>query len=216
MERTKRTIDRPLTVGAGEEEYFGDMDITLKTDIRAEGRLVFRNCLIHGSSWGTTLLAAEASIDGAIFEDCPIIYCTALSNCTLINCGDINVDDGYISGCRFEELGSIFADSSDIVRCSFSHLRYSGPEDECLIILSDCRMQDCDFSDVELRGGSLLVEATDEWAIRRCNFKDCRTERRDGKLCSGTKTVGVLRKREVEIDVLDESSCTGLDIVHYI
>ena len=109
-------------------------------------------------------------------------------------------------------MEGVTAQSADIDSCKFQKLRYD-TEDEGVVVIEDCKVTHCSFDDVELRNGSYLIDGIGDACVEYCQFSNCRTDQVDGEICRGKIETGKWRKRWIEVDILRDDTCTGLDTI---
>lgn len=155
------------------------------------------------------------TISDCSFTGCAYVNSAEISGSTFTDCGEVSADNGYFRNCDFIHVKTVFATSSDIDSCRFQKIR-EDTEDDGVIILEDCKITHCSFDDVELRNGSYLVDGTGDTCVEYCQFTNCRTDRDDGEICRGKIETGKLRKKIIEVDILRDDTCTGLDEVEQL
>lgn len=64
---------------------------------------------------------------------------------------------------------------------------------------------------MELRNNSYLVDGSGDTCVEYCQFTNCRTDRDDLEICHSEIITGKLRKKTIEVDILRDDTCTGLD-----
>lgn len=143
------------------------------------------------------------TISGCSFTGCAYVDGTEISGSTFTDCGNVSADNGYFRNCDFIHVENIIATSSDIDSCRFQKIR-KDKEDEGAIFLEDCRITYCSFDDIELHNGSYLVDGFGDACVEYCQFINCRTDRYDGEICRGKIETGKLRKKTIEVYILDE------------
>lgn len=152
------------------------------------------------------------TIAGCSFTGCAYVSGTKISSSTFTDCGSVSSENegGYIRSCDFIHVKAVFATWSDIDSCQFQKIR-GDTEDDGVIFITDCKITHCSFDDVELQNGSYLVEGLGDVCVEYCQFTNCRTDRDDLEICRGKIETGKLRKKTIEVDILDDDTCTGLD-----
>ena len=152
------------------------------------------------------------TITGCSFTGCVSIIGEKISNSAFTDCGSItvNADSGYFRNCDFIHVKSVFATSSDIDSCRFQKIR-GDVKDDGVVSLEDCKITHCSFDDVELLNGAYLVSGTGDACVEYCQFTNCRTDRDDGEICHGEIETGKRQKKWIEVDILRDDTCTGLD-----
>lgn len=152
------------------------------------------------------------TISGCSFTGCAYIGGTKISSSTFTDCGSVSSENegGYIRNCDFVHVKAVFATGSDIDSCKFREIGCD-TEDDGVIFIEDCKITHCSFDDVELRNGSYLVNGSGDACVEYCQFTNCRTDRDDGEICRGKIETGKLRKKTIEVDILRDDTCTGLD-----
>ncbi len=155
-----------------------------------------------------------AMITNCTFTDCANIESEKISGSTFTDCGHIAVDaeNGYIRNCDFTRVKAVFATLSDIDSCKFRKLK-GDVEDDGIILLEDCKITHCSFDDVELRNGSYLIDGVGDACVEYCQFANCRTDQNDGEICRGKIETGKRGKRWIEVDILRDDTCTGLNTI---
>ena len=148
------------------------------------------------------------------FTGCANIESEIISGSTFTDCGSISVNSetGYIRNCDFVHVQFVYSAFADITDCRFQKLENSS-KDEGMINVEDSTVAHCSFDDVELRNGSYLIEGVGNASIEFCKFTNCRTDRENMAICCGKVLTGKIQKRWIEVDILDENSCTGQDEV---
>jgi len=150
------------------------------------------------------------TISGCSFTGCAYISGTEISGASFADCGNVSADSGYFRNCEFIHVKAVFATSSDIDNCKFQRVR-EDTEDDGAILIEDCKITHCSFDDVELRNGSYLIEGVGDACVEYCQFTNCRTDREDLEICHSEIETGKLRKRKIEVDILRDDTCMGLD-----
>lgn len=150
------------------------------------------------------------TIEKCSFTGCGDISCEQLNDSAFTDCENIAVDGGYIRNCSFTHVSYIFSVRSDMDSCKFRKIE-SGSEDEGAIFIEDCKITHCSFDDVALRNGSYLIEGAGDACVEYCQFTNCRTDRDDLEICHSEIESGKLRKKKIEVDILDDDTCMGLD-----
>jgi len=152
------------------------------------------------------------TISGCSFTGCAYVTGTKISTSSFTDCGSVSAGSGYFRNCEFVHVKAVFATSSDIDNCKFQKVR-EDTEDDGAILIEDCKITHCSFDDVELRNGSYLIEGVGDACVEYCQFTNCRTDRENLGLCHGKVESGKLRKKWVEVDILDRETCIGYDDV---
>lgn len=150
-----------------------------------------------------------ATLAECSFTGCGDVSCQELSGSTFADCKNISVDGGYIRNCDFINIAGIFS-TGDIDNCRFKKIQCAS-EDEGAIFIEDCKITHCSFDGVELRNGSYLVEGAGDACVEYCQFNNCLTDRDDLEICHSEIETGKLRKKKIEVDILRDDTCTGLD-----
>ena len=183
-------------------------EVETKLDLVCYNRANMVNCTFKNI---TGKIEAN-TISGCSFTGCVSIDGEKISGSTFTDCGSItvNAENGYFRNCDFIHVKSVFATSSDIDSCRFQKIR-GDVEDDGVIFLEDCKITHCSFDDVELRNGAYLVSGTGDACVEYCQFTNCRTDRDDGEICHGEIETGKWQKKWIEVDILRDDTCTGLD-----
>lgn len=155
------------------------------------------------------------TISDCSFTGCAYVDGTEISGSTFTDCGNVSADNGYFRNCDFIHVENIIATSSDIDSCKFQKIR-KDREDDGAIFLEDCKITHCSFDDIELRNNSYLVDGFGDACVEYCQFINCRTDRNDGEICRGKIETGKLRKKTIEVYILDDDTCTGLDTIEQL
>lgn len=150
------------------------------------------------------------TISGCSFTGCTYVTGTKISKSSFTDCGNVSASSGYFRNCEFIHVKAVFATSSDIDNCKFQKIR-EDTEDDGAIQIEDCKITHCSFDDVELRNNSYLVDGIGDACVEYCQFTNCRTDRDDGEICRGKIETGKLRKKMIEVDILRDDTCMGLD-----
>lgn len=150
------------------------------------------------------------TISGCSFTGCTYVNSAEISGSTFTDCGEVSADNGYFRNCDFIHVKTIVATSSDIDSCRFQKIK-NEDEDGYTISIQDCKITHCSFDDVELRNGSYLVDGSGDTCVEYCRFTNCRTDRDDLEICHSEIITGKLRKKTIEVDILRDDTCTGLD-----
>ena len=155
------------------------------------------------------------TITDCSFTGCADIGGVDISGSTFTDCKSVTADGGYFKNCDFIRVKGISALDSDIENCRFQKIR-GDVEDDGVVFLDDGKVTHCSFDDVELRNSSYLIKGFGNSCVECCQFTNCRTDREDLAICHGEVETGKLRKRWVEVDILDESTCSGHDAVEQL
>ena len=152
------------------------------------------------------------TISGCSFTGCAYVSGAKISSSIFTDCGSVSSENegGCIRNCDFIHVEAVFATWSDIDSCRFKKIQCA-LEGEGAIFIEDCKITHCSFDDVELRNGSYLVEGAGDACIEYCQFNNCLTDRDDLEICHSEIETGKLRKKKIEVDILRDDTCTGLD-----
>lgn len=150
------------------------------------------------------------TILGCSFAGCAYIAGTGIRDSTFTDCKDIIANGVCIRNCNFTHVNSVQALVADVDSCHFRKIE-NDSEDEGCIYIDDCKITHCSFDDVELRNGSYLIEGVGDACVEYCQFINCRTDRDDLEICHSEIETGKLRKRKIEVDILRDDTCTGLE-----
>ena len=159
--------------------------------------------------------ASEEVICGHTFRNFDTITFeegTNIENCVFEDCGEINFNECEVDKCSFSKIDTIFAYDSNFTNSSFKELVC---DNDMIISLEDSKISYCSFEDVELREESYLCEGVGESLIEHSSFSDIRTSREDKEIVVGEETVGKIFKYKVQISIIDEESCIGLENISY-
>ncbi len=188
------------------KEELGNIALTSARQLMNFSKASLNNCTFKNI---TSKIEVD-TISGCSFTGCAYVSGTEISGSTFADCENVSADNGYFRNCGFIHVKAVFATSSDIDSCKFQKIE-SDSESEGCIFIEDCKIAHCTFDDVELRNGFYLIEGAGDTCVEYCQFTNCRTARDDLEICHSEIETGKLRKRKVEVDILRDDTCTGLD-----
>ena len=87
---------------------------------------------------------------------------------------------------------------------------------EAVFNIERTEIKDCVFRDISLRNNAFLGSACAGDRVSRCHFESVFTDRADMILFDCEETEGSIFKRTIHYTVLDEDTCTGLDMINVI
>lgn len=158
------------------------------------------------------LTCSGSKVSHATFRNYPNLQVDGLclEECVFENCHTVNLSDCKVENCRFDSLDTLYANSTQLSGCEFVHLRC---DDDCVLSLEDSEVSYCSFSDVKLINESHLISGVGDVWVESCSFENVCTDRDDRELFYCEGTVGKIFKKKVQLCMVDESSCSGLDKV---
>ncbi len=172
-----------------EDRTYGDCRISVEAPRKILKNVVFRN-----------------------FEEL-FIESTRISECGFENCVRLNISESKVDDCTFDGTGFISADCTDF---SDSHFCNSTCWTDPLISIENGNFPRCSFENIELRKGSFLIEAFGNVWVDYCDFREIRTDEEGGDIFRCEETRGKIFKKTVEIQFVDEETCTGLEKVDQV
>lgn len=188
------------------EEETGDNASTSAGQLMGYSSTSLNNCTFKN----ITSKIDIGDVVGCSFTGCLYIDGSEIRDSTFTDCKDIIANSGYIRNCNFIHVNSVQALAADVDSCHFRRIENDSEYGGCIYI-EDCKITHCSFDDVELRNGSYLIEGVGDTCVEYCQFTNCRTTRDDLEICHSEIETGKLRKRKVEVDILRDDTCTGLD-----
>lgn len=172
-----------------EDNTWGDCRITVNVPKKLLKNIVFRNF-------------DEIFIDGE-----------RISDCGFENCGKLRISECKIDDCTFDKIGFITADETDFADSHFCNIYC---RKDPVISIADGNFSRCSFENIELRKGAFLIEAFSDVWVDYCDFREIRTDEDDGDIFRCEETRGKIFKKTIEIQFVDEETCTGLEKVEII
>lgn len=157
-----------------------------------------------------TLRCAGSKVTHATFRNYPVLRIDdlCLEECVFENCHTVYLEDCKVDGCRFSGIDTLYADRTPITNSIFEHLRC---DHDCVLCLEDSDVSYCTFTDVGLTNGAHLISGAGDVWVESCCFDNIRTDRKDRALCFCEERVGKIFKKTVQLCIMDEDSCKGLD-----
>lgn len=158
-------------------------------------------------------IRAKKIID-SVFENCEHIQCgfsdeeNQIDRCIFTDCHSVSVDDGHVTNSTFTRVNTLYLTRATAETCTFRELRCEGGS---IIYMEEGELAQCDFENVLLKDDACFCDADGYSWVSHCRFVNCRTDHCENELFRGEETKGVIRKRVVEISIVDEDTCTGLD-----
>lgn len=157
-----------------------------------------------------------ADMHKRIFKNYPRITITAaqtVTGSTFENCGTISIEDETIINCKFINIETLSVTNADVENCEFHKISC---DQHTVICLEDGTITGCLFKDITLRNDAWLCDAVGDVSVDHCRFENIATERADGELFHCEETRGFLFKKTKCFDIVDESTCAGLEDVQII
>lgn len=175
-----------LANGIVEKEYFSVIEPTMVVEGGVVSGHIFRN------------------FDSLTFEEDVLI-----ENCIFEDCGTIDFENDKVINCEFHKTGLVFTRYTEFDGCEFSHIVAEGGQ---VISLEEGLVRNCKFDDITLLNDSYVCDGVGKPWIERCTFGRISTSRRDGEIIFCENTEGKIFKRKKICNIIDEASCTGLEL----
>ena len=137
----------------------------------------------------------------------------AVSGVSFENCGQISIEDTTITDCKFINIDTIYVTNADVENCEFHKISC---DQHTVICLEDGVITGCLFKDIRLTNDAWLCDAVGDVLVDHCRFENIATERADGELFHCEEERGFLFKKTKCFDIVDDSTCIGLDDVRII
>ena len=155
-------------------------------------------------------------LQNQVFKGYPKITITAaqaITGSTFENCGQISIEDETITDCKFINVDTIYVTNADVENCEFHKISC---DQHTVICLEDGIITGCLFKDVRLTNDAWLCDAVGDVLVDHCRFENIATERADGELFHCEEEHGFLFKKTKCFDIVDDSTCIGLDDIQII
>lgn len=156
------------------------------------------------------------ALQNHVFKGYPRITITAaqaVTGSTFENCGTIAVEDEAITNCKFINIETLSVTNADVENCEFHKISC---DQHTVICLEDGIITGCLFKDITLTNDAWLCDAVGDVSVDHCRFENIATERADGELFHCEEEHGFLFKKTKCFDIVDDSTCIGLDDIQII
>ena len=135
-----------------------------------------------------------------------------IKNCVFENCGSLTFDCCTLENCNFSHIDTIYAVDTSLNNSQFKELECSN---DAVLCLEDSVISHCVFDNITLTNDAYLCDGVGGCLIEECSFSDIKTSRQDREIANCTEQTGFIFKREKQISIIDEDTCTGLDEIEY-
>lgn len=162
------------------------------------------------------MTSVNGAVEGHTFRNFPELEFedgAIITGCTFEDCGTISAYECNFHRCTFRRVEFVFSVRSKIINSKFCELIC---DNDMLISLEDSELKHCTFDDIELRGDSYLCDGVGDSWIKAGRFSNIRTSRADKEIANCEETVGKVFKKKKKFCIIEEDSCTGLDSIQVL